>query len=133
LPSSSAFRNGRSRPDGGDLDTHESRKVATDPTGVPAPIRGYYSNAVFVGEHDVALQAEQVLRNIETIFAAHGASMADVLKVTVYVTDIRYLDVIAPVRLRFFPKAGPASAIVEVARLAVDAAKVEIEAVAAVS
>ena len=58
--------------------------------------------------------------------------MADVVKVTVYVTDIGDLDKIAPVRLRYFPENGPASAIVEVSRLALPDLKVEIEAIAAV-
>jgi 2-iminobutanoate/2-iminopropanoate deaminase len=129
--------------------TH-SRKIAMNPPTVPAPIRGYYSNCVragsllfisgqigtdanghLVGKDDVAAQANQVLRNIELLVKANGASMADVVKVTVYVTDMDYLDVIAPVRLKYFPKDGPASAIVEVSRLAFPDVKVEIEAIAA--
>src|SRR5689334_5475470 len=128
-----------------------SRKVATNPPAVPMPIRGYYSNCVrvpagsllfisgqlgmdasgrIVGKDDVAAQAEQALRNIELALEANGATLMDVVKVTVYVTDIRYLDLIAPVRLKAFPRDGPASAIVEVARLAVPVAKVEIEVIA---
>src|SRR5260370_42309459 len=89
-----------------------SRKVATNPATVPAPIRGYYSNCVrvragsllfisgqlgmdatgkLVDHDDVAAQAEQALRNIELLLAANGASLIDVVKVTVYVTDIRHL------------------------------------------
>jgi len=123
-----------------------------NPPAVPAPIRGYYSNCVrvragsllfisgqigtdvngrLVGRDDVAAQANQALRNIELILKANGASMADVVKVTVYVTNMDYLDVIAPVRLKYFPEDGPASAIVEVSRLALPDVKVEIEAIAA--
>jgi 2-iminobutanoate/2-iminopropanoate deaminase len=130
-----------------------SRKIATNPPAVPAPIRGYYSNCVrvpagsllfisgqlgmdvagrIVDSDDVAAQAEQALRNIQLLLEANGASLIDVVKVTVYVTDIRYLDLIAPVRLKCFPHDGPASAIVEVARLALPDAKVEIEAIATV-
>lgn len=127
-----------------------SRKIAMNPPTVPAPIRGYYSNCVragsllfisgqigtdangrLVGEDDVAAQANQALRNMELLLKANGASMADVVKVTVYVTNMDYLDVIAPVRLEYFPKDGPASAIVEVSRLALPDVKVEIEAIAA--
>ncbi len=131
--------------------TH-SRRIAMNPPAVPAPIRGYYSNCVrvragsllfisgqigtdvngrLVGRDDVAAQANQALRNIELILKANGASMADVVKVTVYVTNMDYLDVIAPVRLKYFPEDGPASAIVEVSRLALPDVKVEIEAIAA--
>jgi 2-iminobutanoate/2-iminopropanoate deaminase len=128
------------------------RKTATNPPGVAAPIRGYYSNSVRVsagpllfvaGQVGVdpegrvvsdraAEQAEQALRNIEVILAASGATMADVVKVIVYVTDIKYLDEITPARLKYFPKEGPASTIVEVSALAFSELKVEIEAVAAV-
>ena len=126
-----------------------SRKVATNPAGVPAPIRGYYSNCVRVSAGPLlfvagqvgmdqqgkipttaAAQAELALKNIETILAAEGATLADVVKVTVYVTDMRYLDEITPARLKAFPKDGPASAIVQVAGLAFPELKVEIEAVA---
>jgi 2-iminobutanoate/2-iminopropanoate deaminase len=131
--------------------TH-SRKIAMNPPTVPAPIRGYYSNCVrvragsllfisgqigtdtdgrLVGEDDVAAQANQALHNMEQLLKANGASMADVVKVTVYVTNMDYLDVITPVRLKYFPEDGPASAIVEVSRLALPDVKVEIEAIAA--
>jgi 2-iminobutanoate/2-iminopropanoate deaminase len=126
-----------------------SRKTASNPPGVPAPIRGYYSNCVRVSAgpllfvagqvgmdangtipKDAAAQAELALKNIATILAAHGATLDDVVKVTVYVTDIKYLDDITPARLKAFPKDGPASAIVQVAGLAFPELKVEIEAVA---
>ena len=129
-----------------------SRKVSTNPPGVPAPIRGYYSNCVRVPSGPLlfvagqvgmdvsgkipasaAEQAELALKNIETILKAEDATLADVVKVTVYVTDMRYLDEITPARLKAFPKDGPASAIVQVAGLAFPELKVEIEAVAVAS
>ena len=125
------------------------RKVVNNPPGVPAPIRGYYSNCVRVSAgpllfvagqvgmdmngvtpKDAGAQCEQALKNIEIILAANGATMADVVKVTVYVTDMAYLDEITPARLKYFPKDGPASAIVQVGALAFPNLKVEIEAVA---
>jgi reactive intermediate/imine deaminase len=135
-----------------DRERAPARKIAMNPPTVPPPIRGYYSNCVRVSagsmlfisgqigtdvkgnvvSDDAALQAGQALRNIELLLEANGATMADVVKVTVYVTDIRYLDQIAPVRLKHFPENGPASAIVEVSRLALPELKVEIEAIAVV-
>jgi len=130
-----------------------SRKTATNPPAVAAPIRGYYSNAVrvtagpllfvagqvgvdrtgaVVGKDSAAAQAEQALKNIQDILAASDATMNDVVKVTVYVTDMKYLDEITPVRMKYFPANGPASVIVEVSRLALPDLKVEIDAVAAV-
>ena len=131
----------------------QARKTAMNPPNVPSPIRGYYSscvrvsagsllfisgqlgtdvNGAIVGKDDVAAQATQALRNIQLLLEANGAAMSDVVKVTVYVTDMKYLDLIAPARMRCFPHDGPASSIVAVAGLALPDAKVEIEAVAAV-
>jgi len=130
-----------------------SRKTATNPPAMAAPIRGYYSNAVrvtagpllfvagqvgvdrtgaVVGKDSAAAQAEQALKNIQDILAASDATMNDVVKVTVYVTDMKYLDEITPVRMKYFPANGPASVIVEVSRLALPDLKIEIDAVAAV-
>ena len=61
---------------------------------------------------------------------ANGATMADVVQVIVYVTDIRVLDEIRDARLKHWPKGGPSSAIVEVTGLAFPELMVEISAVA---
>jgi enamine deaminase RidA (YjgF/YER057c/UK114 family) len=58
--------------------------------------------------------------------------MADIVKVTVYVTDIRAFNDIADIRERYFPKDGPASVICEVSALAWPEFMIEIEAVAIV-
>jgi 2-iminobutanoate/2-iminopropanoate deaminase len=131
-----------------------TRKTTANPEGVPKPLKPHYSNAVrvnagpllfiagqvaldaqgrIVGTGDLRAQAVQVLENIRTILHAHGADMADVVSVTVYVTDIRAFNEIADIRLRYFPKDGPASAIVEVSRLALPELLVEISAVAAIA
>ena len=59
-----------------------------------------------------------------------GATFADVVKVTVYLTDIADRARINPVRQEIFGDARPASTLVEVSALAVPGAKIEIEAVA---
>jgi 2-iminobutanoate/2-iminopropanoate deaminase len=86
-----------------------------------------------VGGDDVAAQARQVLTTIGDILSAAGSSFADVLKVTVYLTDIDDRPTINPVRQEFFGNARPASTLVEISRLAIPGAKVEIDAVARVS
>jgi len=83
-----------------------------------------------VGGDDAAAQTRQVLRNIGKILAAAGAGFEDVLKVTVYLTDVADRAKINPVRQEFFGKARPASTLIGVAALAVPGMKVEIEAVA---
>jgi enamine deaminase RidA (YjgF/YER057c/UK114 family) len=130
-----------------------TRVTASNPAGVAAPLKPHYSNCVrvdsgpllfisgqiatdekgaIVGIGDLRAQAEQVLKNIETILRSHGATMSDVLNVTVYVTDISAFHSIADIRLRYFPSNGPASTIVEVSSLALPELMVEISAVAAV-
>jgi reactive intermediate/imine deaminase len=83
-----------------------------------------------VGGDDVIAQARQVFRNIQQVLAAAGATFADVVKVTVYLTDVDDRVKINPVRREFFGEARPASTLVEVNRLAIPGAKVEVEAVA---
>ncbi|HVM80178.1 MAG TPA: RidA family protein [Stellaceae bacterium] len=83
-----------------------------------------------VGGEDVAAQTRQVLQNMGKILAAAGAGFEDVLKVTVYLTDIADRAKINPVRQEFFGKTRPASTLIGVASLAVPGMKVEIEAVA---
>ena len=83
-----------------------------------------------VGGDDLAAQTRQVLENLGAALAAAGATFADVVKVTVYLTDIADRARINPVRQEFFGDARPASTLVEVSALATPGAKVEIDAVA---
>lgn len=129
------------------------RKTARNPDGVARPLKPYYSNCVrseagpllwisgqvaldrdgkLVGEGDLRAQAVQVLENIQAILADAGAEMADIVKVTVYVTDIKAFNEIADIRERSFPKDGPSSVICEVSALAWPEFLIEIEAVAVV-
>jgi reactive intermediate/imine deaminase len=116
--------------------------------GLPEPI-SHYTDAVrfgdllfvsglapldeqgrLIGGEDAAAQTRQVLLNLDKILKAAGGRMADVLKVTVYLTDIADRAKINPVRQEFFGTARPASTLVEVSALAIPGMKVEIEAVA---
>jgi len=85
-----------------------------------------------VGGDDVVAQARQVLANLGAVLAAGGATFADVVKVTIYLTDIADRARINPVRQEVFGAARAASTLVEVSALAVPGAKLEIEAVALV-
>jgi 2-iminobutanoate/2-iminopropanoate deaminase len=84
-----------------------------------------------VGEGDVVEQARQVFRNMAEVLAAAGASFADVVKVTVFLTDVDDRAAINPVRQEVFGAARPASTLVEISRLAVPGALIEVECVAA--
>lgn len=83
-----------------------------------------------VGGDDVVAQARQVFANMRAVLAAVGCGFEDVVKVTVFLTDIDDRPKINPVRQEVFGSARPASTLVEVARLAVEGAKIEVEAIA---
>jgi 2-iminobutanoate/2-iminopropanoate deaminase len=85
-----------------------------------------------VGGDDVVAQARQVFANMGAVLAAAGASFADVAKVTIFLTDVDDRAQINPVRQEVFGEARPASTLVEISRLAVPGAKIEVEAVARV-
>ncbi len=78
---------------------------------------------------DVVAQARQVFVNLEKVLHAAHADFADVLKVTVYLTDVNDRAKINPVRQERFGKAKPASTLIGVNELAVPGMKIEIEAV----
>jgi 2-iminobutanoate/2-iminopropanoate deaminase len=86
-----------------------------------------------VGGDDVVAQVRQVFANLGAVLAAAGATFADVVKVTVYLTDIADRARINPVRQEIFGDSRPASTLVEVSALVVPGAKVEIDAVAFLS
>jgi reactive intermediate/imine deaminase len=83
-----------------------------------------------IGGDDVVAQAEAVFAALDKVLKQAGASFADILKVTVLLTDVKDRTKINPVRQKYFGSAKPASTLFEVSRLAVPGMKVEIEAVA---
>ena len=91
---------------------------------------GVDRHGALVGGDDVAAQARQVFANMRAVLDEAGCHFEDVVKVTVYLTDVDDRPKINPARQEVFGDARPASTLVEVSRLAVPGAKVEIEAVA---
>jgi reactive intermediate/imine deaminase len=121
-----------------------------NPAGLPAPI-SHYSNGVKVGDTiyvsgqvaldsggrlvgpgDVVAQTRQVLENIGSVLAAGGATLDDVVKVTVYLANVDDRPRVNEVRQVYFGANRPASTLIEVSRLALEGLLVEIEAVAVV-
>lgn len=115
--------------------------------GLPAPL-SHYTDAVrfgnillisgltahdsegrLVGGADAAVQTRQILTNMKLVLDTAGATFADILKVTVFLTNIDDRAAINPVRQEFFGAARPASTLIEVSRLALPEMKVEIEAI----
>jgi 2-iminobutanoate/2-iminopropanoate deaminase len=85
-----------------------------------------------VGGDDVVAQTRQVLENMRAILEAGGCGFQDVVKVTIFLTDVDDRPLINPLRQEAFGSARPASTLVEVSRLVLPDAKVEIECVALV-
>lgn len=90
-----------------------------------APLNG----AGRVASEDVVGQAHQVFENMQKVLEAAGAKFADVLKVTVFLTDVGDRTKINPVRQKFFGSSRPASTLIGVKELAIPGMKIEMEAV----
>jgi 2-iminobutanoate/2-iminopropanoate deaminase len=130
--------------------------IFDNPSGVPAPPAGRYShvarvdlggktllllsgqiatdeNGSLVGTGDMTAQADYIFDQVGKILAAHGATFGDVVNVRTYLTDMdRIAEFGAARRPRFNPDAMPTSTTVEVSRLFVDGALLEIEVTAVV-
>ena len=138
-----------------DLDKEEvvSRREISNPK-LPAPMRGgafsagveapagrtvYVSGQVsmdadgnLVGEGDIRRQTEMVLEHVKTVIEEAGGGMDDIVKVTVFITDMGLYDEIHEVRRRFFDEPYPASSMVEITALIDPRLLIEIEAVAVI-
>ena len=78
---------------------------------------------------DIEVETEKVLKNIETILKADGLDLNNIIKTTVYLTDLSEFTRMNQVYEKFFSETKPARACVQVAALP-KGAKVEIDAIA---
>lgn len=122
-----------------------SRIVRATTPAVPEPPAGTWSNCLVAGgiayvagmtargsdaAGDEYAQAKAIFAKIKNLVEAAGGTMADVMKVTIFVTDISQREKVWQARREFFSGNFPASTLVQVAALADPLLKVEIEAVA---
>ncbi len=77
-------------------------------------------------EEGIQAQTERCLKNLSAVLEAAGATLADAVKVTVFLKDMNQFGQMNEVYAKFFPENPPARACVEVARLPKDV-MVEIE------
>jgi 2-iminobutanoate/2-iminopropanoate deaminase len=112
---------------------------------VPEPQPGTWSNCLVVGGiayiagmtargsadvGDEYAQARAIFTKIRHLVEAAGGTIADVIKVTIFVTDISHREKVWQARREFFTGNFPTSTLVQVAALADPSLKVEIEAIA---
>jgi len=83
-----------------------------------------------VGGNDFEAQAEQAFTMLATVLQAAGSSMARVVKVTIYLTDMAHFPSIVRLREKHFSRPYPADTIVQVGQLALPDLQIEIDAVA---
>lgn len=83
-----------------------------------------------VGEGDFDAQAEQTFRNLQRVLEAGGSSLRNVVKVTIFLTDMANFPKVVELRGRWFTPPYPADTIVEVTSLALPELQIEIEAIA---
>ena len=128
-------------------DADDRRREEIRTSDAPAAV-GPYSQAVRVGDFvlcsgqipldpaagtmvagDFAAQARRVLDNLAAVLAAAGCSMADVVRTTIYVTDLADFSALNEIYAGYFEPPFPARSTVQVAALP-RAARVEIDAMA---
>jgi 2-iminobutanoate/2-iminopropanoate deaminase len=123
------------------------KKVVISTDQAPAPI-GAYTQALSVGpfvfisgqtpldaqgnlvKGDIVVQTCQAIANLKAILAAAGLTLGDVVKTTVYLTDLADFQEMNRAYGEFFPGKAPARSTLQVAGLPRGAA-IEIEAIAA--
>ncbi|HSJ49792.1 MAG TPA: RidA family protein [Actinomycetota bacterium] len=99
---------------------HVSGQVALDAAGR------------LVGPDDPRTQTEQVFENLQAILRANGASFADVVKISTFLTTLDDLAGVREVRSRYLPAEPPASTTVQVVALVSPEFLIEIDVVAVV-
>jgi enamine deaminase RidA (YjgF/YER057c/UK114 family) len=85
-----------------------------------------------VGKGDFKAQTKQVFENLKIAVEAAGGTMADVAKITIYVTDLSQISSFREVREQYLTGNLPASTLVQVVSLARPEYLLEIEAFAVV-
>lgn len=87
-------------------------------------------NGRTVGAEDFEVQGHQTFRNLDRVLQAGGSSLADVVKVTVFVTDMSQLPTVVRLRQLYFTTPYPTDSLVEVTALSRPELQIEIEAIA---
>jgi len=100
---------------------HVSGTTATDADGQIVGLNDLYAQTVFI------------IQKIENALIAAGASLQDVVRTRIYVTDISRWEEAARAHVQFFGSIRPASTMLEISKLIGDGYLIEMEAEALIS
>jgi len=128
------------------MNQHVNPTELTKPTGYTHVVKSAPGTTIYisgqiafdkdgkvVGVGDFRAQTVQVFENLKAALAACGATFADVVKVTTFVTDMKNAPTLREVRAGYFGAIPPAGTLVQVSGLVIPELMIEIEAVAVVS
>jgi len=128
------------------MNQHVNPTELTKPTGYTHVVKSAPGTTIYisgqiafdkdgkvVGVGDFRAQTVQVFENLKAALAACGATFADVVKVTTFVTDMKNAPTLREVRAGYFGTNPPAGTLVQVSGLVIPELMIEIEAVAVVS
>ncbi len=87
-------------------------------------------NGKVVAPNDIAAQTEFVFESLQKILKEANSSLDDVVKATIFVTDMDDFKLVSPIRNKYFKISKPVSTLIEVSKLVTEGCKVEIEVIA---
>ncbi len=79
---------------------------------------------------DIRVQTRRAFEQLAAVLAEAGGSLKDIVKMTVFITDMRYREGYGEVRAELFPGDAPASTLIQCVALATPGALIEIEGIA---
>ena len=91
---------------------------------------GLDAEGELVGRGNVSVQATQTFENIKALVEEAGGTMDDIVKLTIYLTDMRDRPKVLEVREKYFTGDFPTSTLVMVSMLAFEGLLIEIDAIA---
>jgi reactive intermediate/imine deaminase len=107
-----------------------SQAISVDPWIFVSGQAAMDENGAVIGGRDFVIQARAAFANLQAVLEAAQSSLDDVVKVTLFMTDMAYFHEVITLRREFFKPPYPADSIVEVKALALPELMFEIEAIA---
>jgi reactive intermediate/imine deaminase len=107
-----------------------SQAIAVDPWIFVSGQAAIDSQGLLIGGDDFKAQAIAAFDNLQAVLSTAGSGLEDVVKVTIFVTDMSHFPTVVELRRHYFNVPYPADSIIEVKALALPSQLFEIEAIA---